>query len=403
MLCKASLNKLKTVLPSIFFHSLEFDRTWCIVDLEGTHVPKFEAISGRRVCVNRLGIRWIRLTLKGTRYHFSFISFSLQIPTLATIKVSFDSDILCLDAPGMSQLKVPTSEDAYADAPTIRVESAGPIAGGTWSLAFLDCKQHAKGSAWINEYLNKPVDAKETDGRLINGKKIPGKFAFVRSFQDVVDLGSYPPILPLIERAKKNSEYKARFEGNYRRLSDFAPFLLVSKSSAKDLASMCEVGEYPIRSFRGNIVIDGDELEPWAEETWATLEISSTTGAHEPLVVHTIKQCPRCTVPCRDQTTTGQFLFKDNKFMLWKVLKRVFPRKFSDPEWGSWAGVFMGVYIGHNGMEGKLAVGDVITPKNIVPWDAHLKKEKQMKVLAVLGVGVAVVSVGAALLLKQVP
>jgi hypothetical protein len=89
--------------------------------------------------------------------------------------------------------------------------------------------------------------------------------------------------------------------------------------------------------------------------------------------------------------------------MLWKVLKRVFPSKFSDPEWGSWAGVFMGVYIGHNGMEGKLAVGDVITPKNIVPWDAHLKKEKQMKVLAVLGVGVAVVSVGAALLLKQVP
>jgi hypothetical protein len=30
-------------------HSLEYDRTWCVVDLEGTHVPKFEAISGRRV------------------------------------------------------------------------------------------------------------------------------------------------------------------------------------------------------------------------------------------------------------------------------------------------------------------------------------------------------------------
>jgi hypothetical protein len=30
-------------------HSLEYDRTWCVVDLEGTHVPKLEAISGRRV------------------------------------------------------------------------------------------------------------------------------------------------------------------------------------------------------------------------------------------------------------------------------------------------------------------------------------------------------------------
>jgi hypothetical protein len=32
-----------------FPHSLEYDRTWCVVDLEGTHVPKLEAISGRRV------------------------------------------------------------------------------------------------------------------------------------------------------------------------------------------------------------------------------------------------------------------------------------------------------------------------------------------------------------------
>jgi len=35
--------------PSMLFHRIEFDRTWCIVDLDGTHAPKLEAISGRRV------------------------------------------------------------------------------------------------------------------------------------------------------------------------------------------------------------------------------------------------------------------------------------------------------------------------------------------------------------------
>jgi hypothetical protein len=314
---------------------------------------------------------------------------------LASIQVSFNGDKLCLDAPGMSQCHVPTYRDAYENCATVGVVCAGPLAGGTWELATLNCKQHAEGSAWISEYLNTPKDSKDPTGTLINGKKIPGKFALVRSLQEVVDLGAYPPILPLIERAKTNPEYKARFEGNYRRLSDFAPFLLVSQSSARDIASKGNISEYPVTSFRGNIIVDGDRLQPWDEETWATLNISSTSGAHEPLRLHTIKQCPRCTAPCRDQTT-GQFLYKDDKFKLWKVLKAVSPLKFIDPEWGSWAGVFMGVYMGHNGVEGNIMVGDVITPTKIVPWDAHLQPEFERKVLMMVGVGVAIASVGAA-------
>jgi hypothetical protein len=312
------------------------------------------------------------------------------MPVLATISVSFskDNDMLCLDAPGMPSLKVPTSEESYKDCETLKVESAGAAGAGTWSLAFLDCKVHDKGSAWINDYLNKPH---EKYG-LVNGKKIPGKFALVRSFTQVVDLGAYPPIFPLIEKSKTDSNYKARFAGNYRRLSDFAPFLLVSEASAKFLGRACDMkengGDYPTTSFRGNIIVSGESLGPWEEESWAQLEIVSDNDTT--LVLHTIKQCPRCTVPCRDQARTGAWLFKNEQLKLWKVLKALYPRKFSDPEWGSWAGAFMGTYLGHNGMTGKIAVGDTIHPTKIVAWDSHLKSEELGKWIKIGGVIVAV-------------
>lgn len=311
------------------------------------------------------------------------------MPVLATVTVSFDktedgSVKLCLDAPNMPQLRLPVAAEAYKDGPTLTVECAGATAGGPWCLATLKCKQHLEGSKWITNYLNTSTGG----GRFVNGKAKTGSFALVRSTDDaVVDLGQYPPIFPVIARAKHNAEYKARFDGNYRRLSDFAPFLLVSRSSARFVAEQCQAETYPTLSFRGNIVVDG--AAPWAEETWAQLEIVSNDRS--PLALHTIKACPRCTVPCRDQTT-GSFLFPD-KMKLWKVLKKVFPRKFSDPEWGTWAGAFMGVYMGHNGVESKVMVGDTILPTKIVPWDAHLQKENRKALLSVAGV-IALFSAG---------
>jgi len=303
-----------------------------------------------------------------------------QLPVLATIQVTFQDeekkDVLCLTAPGMEQLCLPTSSNAYKDGPALEVECAG----GTWSLATLECKQHMEGSAWITRYLNQPKEGEEgkVKPRYINGKTAKGNFALVRSMESVVDLGQYPPIFPVIERSKYDPKYKARFEGNYRRLSDFAPFLLVSKASARDLASRAQVDNYPTRSFRGNIVVDGQQLEPWAEETWSRLEISS--GSSSSLFLHNIKPCPRCTVPCRDQTT-GNFLFPE-KLLLWKVLKATFPRKFHDPEWGSWAGAYMGVYMGHNGEIGEIHLGDEVKPLEINRWDAHLQRSTMQILLA---------------------
>jgi hypothetical protein len=188
--------------------------------------------------------------------------------------------MLYLDAPGMKRLQIPTSPDAYKDFPTVRVESAGVAAGIEWSLAFLDCKQHPEGSVWITNYLNSTPKLDIDGGRLVNGRKTKGSFALVRSLHDVVDMGAYPPLFPLIERSKKtDADYKKRFEGNFRRLSDFSPFLLVSKASARLLSKSCDVDSYPTLSFRGNIIVDGEGLEPWAEESWAELEILSSSKA----------------------------------------------------------------------------------------------------------------------------
>merc|ERR1712150_277754 len=67
----------------------------------------------------------------------------------------------------------------------------------------------------------------------------------------------------------------------------------------------------------------------------------------------------RCTVPCRDHAT-GAWLFPDDMLKLWKELKKVFPEKAKNPDWGSWAGVCFGVYFGTGGREGTLRVGDCL-------------------------------------------
>lgn len=337
---------------------LEHDRSWCIVDLEGTHVPKLEAISQRRM------------------------------PCLATIEISFNQQSkICMHAPGMSILCLPTTpadlKKAMHSAPILTAECAG----SSWSLGFLDCRVHAEGSKWVTDYLNQPKPDDDS-GRLINGKMTKGQFALVKSM-GVVDMATYPPIFPLIERAQHDPSYQKRFEGNVRLFSDFSPYLLVSQSSARHLADLCATKEYPITSFRGNIVVDGDSLAPWEEESWSSLEISTTSSptmnnnnndtTTVPLItLKTIKQCPRCTVPCRDQAT-GKFLFAKEQVKLWNVLKKAFPRKYSDPEWGAWAGAYFGVYMGggHTSIpkeeEIRLTVGNVITPVDILPWDSHLR------------------------------
>lgn len=318
---------------------LEFDRAWCIVDCAGEAVSQLEACSKRK------------------------------LPILATIEVAFAADglSLLLRAPGMPELAVPTSLEAYASQHVLRVQCSGKSttadSGGGWWLGELDCKAFAPAGDWLDAYLNRDLGA----GKLLSGKK-KTTYALARSLERGLEMTSYPVIFPLVQHGQGDG----RFAGNERRFADFAPILLVSEASAAFVAErMGGQDKQPIGSFRGNIVVDAGK--PWDEETWDCLEVVSSDGRRLPL--RQIKPCARCTVPCRSEST-GEFLFPPpDTLKLWKVLKEAFPAKFADPEWGSWAGGFFGVYFGHGGREGfVLRVGDVVEVTRRKRWDAHLRR-----------------------------
>lgn len=326
---------------------LEFDRAWCIVDCTGVSVAKMEAISQRKM------------------------------PGLATVSVSFSADksSLLLDAPGMPQLAIPAASRAYLEQETVHIECSGKstTTGGGWSLGFEEAKVHPDASSWISNYLNREVGP---GGKRISGQRVSLRYAVVRSMA-ALEMQSYPPIFPLIARASEDPRYKERFAGNAKRFADFAPLLLVNQASARFVGERGGgQGAYPLAPFRGNLVVDSG-ANAWAEESWARIEVLAPAGEpgqqpREAVALRKIKECPRCTVPCRDQLTGG-WLFPADSLRLWRVLRRAFPRKNRDPEWGTWAGPFFGVYFGNAGHVGTLCVGDTLRVTETCHWDDHLR------------------------------
>ena len=303
---------------------LEHDRLFCVIDVDGEVVAAREAISKRK------------------------------LPALATISVAFTDDggapAIELSAEGMAApCRVPLGAAAYESESEVTVECSGRSTtaadGGGWRLGAVAGHAHARASAWLTEHLNR-----------VGGKR-PTTYALVRGGTPLA-MADYPPEFPLIARSKDaRDEYHARFAGNARRFADFAPLLLANRSSARFVGTRCagDGAEYPIRSFRANVIVD--VAPAWTEEAWAEIAVGG-------VALRKIKECPRCTVPCRDEAT-GRYLFEGDALRLWKVLKAAFPRKYADPEWGSWAGAYFGVYFGNAGVEGVLHVGDEIAVARI--------------------------------------
>eukprot|EP00912_Choanoflagellata_sp_UC4_P001639 UC4_evm5s1044 len=329
----------------------KFDRTWCFVDLEGQIISKCEAISARKM------------------------------PVLFRISVEFEGEdnsskkYLVLRAEGFEPvLRVPVDAAEYMDNTDIVVECSGKSTsqdGAGWSLGHMKCKDAGpEARHWITSFLNGFDD--KTPHRRRSGKKKDSSFALVRSMEDVLSMADYPCEFPLIEISKSDAEYASRFANNYKRFQDFAPFLVANTASSvfvADHSNDSQIGSaYPMRSFRASIIVDAPVA--WAEESWGEIKITSPSSSGRCISMKKIKECPRCTIPCRDPDT-GSFLY-DEKLKLWNILKRVFPDKNSDPEWGSWAGVFFGVYFGHASQPGTIKVGDYLTPTKIVRWNKHL-------------------------------
>jgi len=83
--------------------------------------------------------------------------------------------------------------------------------------------------------------------------------------------------------------------------ADGYPFLITCTASLADLnRRMAEVGEppLPINRFRPNLVLTG--CEPYAEDTWARLEIEGVPYA-------VVKPCVRCAITTTDQVTAARY------------------------------------------------------------------------------------------------
>jgi uncharacterized protein len=64
--------------------------------------------------------------------------------------------------------------------------------------------------------------------------------------------------------------------------------------------------EHPMTRFRPNIVVDGENLVAWEEDSWAIFAVRQRTNADnvlKPIFVRGLKRCARCMVTTTDQQT----------------------------------------------------------------------------------------------------
>jgi uncharacterized protein YcbX len=317
---------------------IELDRAWCVVDRDGTRYRQNEQLSQRK------------------------------LPCLASLCIEMPegSKNLHISAPGMPPMKVPIAESAYEKNELITIEcgAKSTTSSGSWQLGTMDSRcGDDEINAWLTKYLN------EADG---NKKKKPTtRYALVRSMSNTVRyMCRYcgPDQVPFSEdvakqRTLEGSPFKMQTVDIHPedkvRFSDFSAFLLTSERSLANLASTMGLESYPMESFRPNIVVDGGDL-PWAEEDWRVFTVGSTS-------FRKLKNTPRCTVPARNQKTGG-WVHDADKLLCQKTLRKMFPKKCIDDEWGQeWEGPMFGIHVGSAGVQAEIQVGDPIAVQKRKP------------------------------------
>jgi uncharacterized protein len=174
-----------------------------------------------------------------------------EIPALALVQPQIERDHLWLSAPGMTGIDVPIQR------------SAGPC---RYVQVWQDvCEALDEGddvAAWVSDYL-------DYDARLV---RMPD--GYVRQ----VD--------PKYARQPAQTGF-----------ADAFPLLIASEPSLAELnRRLVERGRdaVPISRFRPNLVVSG--CEPFAEDTWHTVEIG-------PITLDIVKPCARCATTTVDQAT----------------------------------------------------------------------------------------------------
>lgn len=94
-----------------------------------------------------------------------------------------------------------------------------------------------------------------------------------------------------------NPDWAANFEV---RFHDGYPLLMATEASLADLNTRLPQ-PVSMDRFRPNIILDG--LEPWEEDTWATIRVVPAQTGGDAVEFTLCKPCDRCKVPTNDPTT----------------------------------------------------------------------------------------------------
>jgi len=306
---------------------LWLDRAWCVVDMSGNRQAKNEAISQRR------------------------------LPKLATVQVQIDQglEILLISAPERQSLTVPISEEAYVHGEDVIVECGGmsTTSDGGWSLGFHQGKSAGPAAeAWFSDYLN-TVPSEHPHGRYVLVRSLQASLRRLDRYLGATQA----PFCDSMQTQRSGAGSPFRLERlavtdqDAIRFQDMAPVHLANQASLDDLTQRMGVESYPIQCFRPNVVVAGGFA--WHEELWDRFSIGSVS-------FRGWKPTPRCTVPTRNPVT-GDFQLPKSKMLVTLTLRKCWPEKCVDEEWGKeWQGPSFGVSAGCDGT-GSLRVGDQVS------------------------------------------
>lgn len=160
---------------------------------------------------------------------------------------------LCLTAPGMEPLQVPLE-------PRQQREVVEHVSVWKWGGSALD--EGPIPAEWFSRYLQKPV-------RLV-------KFD--------TDRVEWPA----------DSTYAPG--GFHITFTDGFPFLVASSASLEALNDELPAAPMPINRFRPNLLVDGETLEAFEEDSWRTFRVGDNT-------FYGVKPCSRCKITTIDQYT----------------------------------------------------------------------------------------------------
>lgn len=230
-------------------------------------------------------------------------------PKLMLITISKHEDHLKLDAPTMSTLHLKIPEVNVSEKISVKFHY-GEIVHTT------DCGN--KAASWLSELILE----KESGLRL--------------GYND----GSYERTL-MVPKALTDY-YKHLSNSSIGLYSDLASVLLVNQKSVDDLNKRLENSSVTSNNFRPNIVIDGLNMEPYAEDEWEWIKIGE-------VLFRNIKDCTRCIMITMNPDTGIRSLDREPL----KTLKEY--RISKGPEKNSIMGIYLEVK-----NSGSISVGDKV-------------------------------------------